>query len=113
MSEPTLFDQPVAEALRDAGISRAINHANRETPGWPDIAYEFLKRYISGHQSFMTEDVRTASIGEILQAPNDRAWGGVIARARNEGLVQAIGTDKVKNPNAHCAFATVWGVKKY
>ena len=95
---------------RNKGIKKAINTAERKTPNWADVAYDFLKVYIRTHNVFMVEDVRKASTGYVPTA--GRAWGGIVLRAAKMGLIEKHGMDKVKNPKAHCANANVWRVVK-
>ena len=98
--------------LRDAGIERAATHADRNIPSWTDLAYDFLREYIKTHQTFMAEDVRTHSAGVVPPPPSERAWGGVIVRARKAGLISHDGYRKVSNAKAHCTPAAVWrGIK--
>lgn len=110
MAQLDLFNQPTGEQLRDQGISRSINKADREDKdyNWSGKAFEFLKRFIKLNSKFMTEDIREAAKGYVPDPPNQRAWGGVIVRAKKEGLIKCIGIQSVKNPNAHCANANIW-----
>jgi hypothetical protein len=60
----------------------------------------------------MTEDIRAYAEKEkgFVAPSSQRAWGGPICRAKNEGLIEAVGTKQVKNPKAHSANATVWRI---
>jgi len=104
------------EQLRDEGIQQAIENADKKNYNWSETAYAFLKGYCkangSGHQ-FLTEDVRYEAeyYKHLLpDPPSKRAWGGVILKAKHEKIIIGIGYDKVLNPKAHCAFATIWEV---
>lgn len=103
--------EPTGEELRDEGIQRAVSHAEETVPDWADKAYAFLLRYMETHPEFMAEEVREASAGVVPAAPSARAWGGVIRRAASDGRIYRIGFQSVKNPKAHCAPCTLWGVK--
>lgn len=95
---------------RDEGIARAVDHANRVDPDWSEKAYKFLLQFIENHNgAFMAEDVRShAALMDFPLPPNNRAWGGIIVRAKVAGLIASAGTRKVKNKKAHCANAAVW-----
>ena len=104
------------EKLANQGIKKAINHAEKDIPGWATLAFECLKsylRYCPPDHEFMAEDVRKFSQSTYFlpEPPNLRAWGGIMRRAQRAGLIRAIGTRKVVNPTAHCANATLW-IKK-
>ena len=102
------------QELRDKGIKKAVDHAGVK---WADEAYEFLLHKIlymkllpEYGRTFMVEDVRRAAIDVINDPPSNRAWGGVIRRAANAGLIEKVGIRQVTNPKAHCANANVWRV---
>jgi hypothetical protein len=97
---------------RDNGIERAIEHANRVNGNWSEQAYQFLLEYIKDREEFITEDVRQAAIDHVPQPPNQKAWGGVIVRAKKSGLITRKGYVSRKNPIAHCATVTLWEVLK-
>lgn len=106
MTQPDLFS---GQHLRDVGMSKAIDNANRQNPNWSEIAYAFLLTYIAQNKEFMAEDVREASKLVVPCPPSKRSWGGIIVRAAKSGLISKLGTRNVKNPKAHCTPATVWG----
>ena len=103
--QTNLFTGP---ELRDKGIKKAVDHAGVE---WADEAYDYLKLYIRRGHEFMAEDVRRWAKGWLLEdPPSKRAWGGVIRRAANAGLIEKVGIRQVQNQKAHCANANVWKV---
>lgn len=110
MSYQYSIEFPSGEDLRDEAIQRALDHADQEAEKWSDHAYEFLLKYMEEHPTFMTEDVRLASSGIIPEPPSQRAWGGIVRRASQAGLIMSTRTQSVKNPAAHCANAAVWSV---
>ncbi len=101
------------EYLRDVGITKAIDNADKKHENWSDLAYEFLRGYIEQHSEFMAEDLRAASTGTIPDPPSLRAWGGVIVRAVKEGLISRKEFRNVQNPKAHRTPATLWEVVNY
>ncbi len=97
-------------ALRDAGIQRAIDHANSIDNSWSDRALEMLRCYLLlvGGQ-FQAEDIRAfAKTRGLNDAAHSRAWGGVIVRAKNLGLIRFVGYKNVSNPKAHATPAAIW-----
>ena len=112
-----LFKVSTGAELRDAGIQQAVDHAEQVEPGWSDLAYQFVLEFVNeyaprmGIEEFLTEDVRAWAHNEGLsRPPSARAWGGVIRRAAIAKRIRSNGTRQVKNPNAHCANATVWQI---
>ena len=92
----------------EEGIKKALDHANAVSENWGEVAYDFLKGYIEINPMFMAEDVRFASQGVVPSPPSQRAWGGIIRKAAEAGLIRSNGQKKVKNAKAHMAFATEW-----
>lgn len=84
-----------AETLRNAGMAQAVNHADRETPQWRDLAFDFLKAFCATHRYFISEDVSGASKeAHLPQPPTDRAWGSVYTRAIKAKLIVQDGTGR-------------------
>lgn len=110
MSQSELnFEQ--GRKLRDEGMKRAVDHANKVSPGWADKAYRFFTEiFLRDHNgSFMAEEVRAyAALMDIDLPPSNRAWGGIFNKAKKQDLIKQIDTRKVTNPRAHCANAAVW-----
>ncbi|MGE5944096.1 MAG: hypothetical protein ACM31G_07135 [Flavobacteriales bacterium] len=98
------------QILRDKGMNQAIETANHVHEKWSDKAFNFLLEFIKTNKVFMAEDVRTEAENKIEIPPSDRAWGGIMYRARMSGLIKRSGFAMVKNPKAHCTPATVWQV---
>jgi len=108
------FDQPIlatGEDLKNAGIAKAVDHANTIDPGWSKKAYAVLQEFITVWDGeFMTEDLREYAMKQKgFEAPmSSRAWGGPMVKAKNNGLIVPVGLRPVSNAKAHCANATVW-----
>lgn len=101
----------VGKILRDDGIKRAVDHADRVDPGWQDKAYKFLiERYLPQKNGpFMTEDVRSfAAYWDIDPPPDNRAWGHVIVKAVKAGILKKAGTGTTENPISHKRPANFW-----
>ena len=89
----------------------SLNNANKYFPDWSDSAYEMFNDYLSMHTNieFLTEDARVWCEQRGLQIPpHKRAWGGIITKASNNGLIKFCGYKKTSNPLAHRAIAAVW-----
>lgn len=102
------FPEPTGKDLRDAGIRKAINHANKKDNNWSEKAYNFLINFIRSNSEFMVEDVRKASDGVVDEPPSLRAWGSIIVRASKEKLIKRVGFRNVSNAKAHATPASVW-----
>jgi hypothetical protein len=103
----TLF--PSGEQLRDQGIAQALEHADRDTPRWSSIAYEFLCKFAQTHEGeFMAEYVRAASRGIIPPPPDERAWGGVFTKAYRAGVIRSVRYERCVSPELHRVPKIVW-----
>lgn len=103
------------EQKKRSGIAKAVKTAEKVQKGWSDQAFVYVKEFISQNSGlkFLTEDIRSFAESKGFLAPkSSRAWGGPMLRAKRAGLIEAIGTQQVKNPRAHCANATVWTTKE-
>lgn len=88
------------------GMVKAIEHAERETPGWKDWATEFLVDFSKSHSIFLAEDVVTASVAAVPPPPDNRAWGGVFNSASRKGLIVNAGFARAKSSNN--SFKALW-----
>lgn len=111
VKNPVLLDRERGRVLKEKGMQKAVTSADKDTPKWSVYAYKLLLEFLDQHHGeFMTEDVRSyaAMKEDFPLPPSARAWGSIIVKARNNKLVQCIGTKNVKNIKAHSAFAAVW-----
>lgn len=83
-----------AEQAASAGMGQAIDHADRVSPGWSDLAYDYLIVYCLTHSEFKSEDVSGSTKGDPFfpQPPTDRAWGAIYRRALKDGVIAHNGT---------------------
>lgn len=100
---------------RDDGMAHAVDHAERETPEWSVRAYALLTALLASRKQagkadpFMAEDVRRYADRAGFPAPPDpRAWGSVLRKAANAGLIVNAGFAKSKNPKAHVRPTALW-----
>lgn len=109
MKQSELFEE--GRRGRDEGIERASSHAEQVNPGWNTLAMERLKEFLQVHHGpFLAEELRAycALQEDFPLPPSSRAFGGIMMKARKEGLIQKIGIQPVTNPKAHMANAGLW-----
>ena len=105
------------ESLKQQGLLRAIEHADKTSPQWSQRAYnvavEYVKSQLRSGENFKTEDIRIWAYlsDKIHRPPHERAWGAVCINMAKEGLIEKIGLGSVTNPKAHGAIATLWKKK--
>lgn len=100
-----------ATDLRDMGMQQAEDNANRQVPDWSNDAMTYLKSFLvdQGSIPFQAEDFRIWAISKGLQEPPTwRAIGGIIVRARRDGLIKFVKIEATSAPTAHSANASVW-----
>lgn len=102
----------LGDVLRDEGMRRAADHADRKVPSWQEMALDYLVDYSKAFNEFLVEDVREwAHDHGLPEPPSARAWGAVISTAKRKNLVEFVKYRRVKNPKAHSTTAAVW--RKY
>ncbi len=101
--------------LRDEGMVRAAEHADRLHAAWQDRAMGFLKEFIASanrHDAhyFSAEEVYAFAERRGLPKPPDRrAWGVVMVRAVKAGIVCKRGYSVSERPECHRRPVTMWG----
>jgi len=120
--QPSLFDNPppalVLDAQRSdelarAGLSLAVESANKKEKSWTQLCWQlflFWLRKRKEGEEFMIEDFRKYlyNYDLIIAPPSERAFGFIAVRAKNQGWIKFVRTQKVKNIKAHSANASVW-----
>lgn len=107
----TQIDFSAAENAKQLGMIAAEENANKKITGWSNSAMSYLEGYLSirGSEPFLAEDVREyAKMHGMEDAPSQRAWGGVMARAARLGIIKSKGFRLTTNPSAHRTPATLW-----
>ena len=97
-----------AIALRDEGMTRVADKAERGSPGWGDLAYAFLCVYASRHREFFPFEVTAAfeNAGHVL--PHDmRAFGAIYRKAIKHGMIKR-GTSIGQHPQRHASACISW-----
>ena len=93
--------------LRDKGIETAIEHADEVEPSWSEQAMGMLLKY--PNTIFTTEELRLWAYEQgFAKPPNERAWGGVVVRARNKGIIVWKGYERAKDPLVHKNTVSQW-----
>lgn len=108
MSAQLPIDFETARRRRDIGISRAADHADADTPGWSDIAFDFLEACAKVRAApFLAEDIiELAKAAHLEPPPDGRAWGGVFQRACRRGVIAKAGYAPAKTSN--CSPKVLW-----
>lgn len=107
MNNPTLFDQPTAEALRDAGIASVTK--NEKT--WLEDAHALIARYPTEEAN--AEELRTW-VEDRLGAPSHQnAWGGLFIGAVRKGILKNSGVYvKSSRPASHARRVPCYIINK-
>lgn len=93
--------------LGHEAAEKAADHAERQEPGWKDMAFEAFCAHGRVAIEFTTEDVRLA-FPDLPPAPDQRAWGAVALRAKKDGMVQHVRYVKMKERHNHAAPKSLW-----
>lgn len=106
--------EPTGHELMKKGMGAALENANRQIENWGDIAYDFLVQYFKEHpnEKIQVEKIRQASVGVVPPPPNNKAWGGIVTRAKSKGIVIKTGVAPVTEASAHRGYASVWQLKE-
>lgn len=90
----------LAELRRDQGIERATDHAKRVDREWLEKALGYVRLHALVHREFLTEDVKAmAEADGLVLASDHRAWGGVMRKAKDAGIVKANGYAPARTSN--------------
>lgn len=108
-----MFDIKEGRIRRDAGIDRAVSHADVIESGWKEMAWELFTVWIERMPvgfKFRIEEFRlwiTAG-KKLADPPSKRAFGFIAVKAVKSGLVKKAGHATVLNPDAHGCFCSLW-----
>lgn len=101
--QQSVIDFDRARQERDAGMDRAIEHAERVDDSWPVVAYNFLCRYAHAHEYFDAWEVTAEAQRLGYGAPTtDKAWGSIFVKAVRNEIIEAWGVGR--NPNRHASI---------
>lgn len=106
------LDIKEASEARQAGMDKAINHADQVNPGWSELAGDYFREWLNGWPAgyrFLIEDFRlSASIRGLPEPPSNRSFGAIPVRAQRDGLIKSVGLKATKSKKGHRCFATEW-----
>lgn len=104
-----------AQTLRDNGIIRAVNHADRVHSNWSDNAFDALKSFANllGRGEHLTSElVRAhAEFHGLPTPPDKRAWGAVMLKAARAKLIVKKGWTTATDPKVHCNPVSLWEIQ--
>lgn len=102
-------DLRAARSLRDDGMRRAAEHADRLEPEWTARAEAYIVEYARMHPVFSGEIVRRYAEASGLPSPPDpRAWGNAFKRAQRAAVITSAGYESSTQPQAHCRPVRIW-----
>lgn len=82
---------PMARAMGDEGMARALEHAETDEPGFSERAQKFVLRYLREHQKSSGELITDACKLAGIVPVEDRAFGPVYSRLLKLNLIHVIG----------------------
>lgn len=84
-------------------MERAERSTERRIPGWSDDALDVVENVARNNEYFFSDHYHAEALRTGLPTPNDnRAWGGVLVRARRAKICEATGDfAKTKRRVAH------------
>lgn len=104
---------PTADELKELGITRAIEHADRVVESWSENAYRLFTDFCKTVTELKTEDARIYAESQgIEEPPTKRAWGAITLKAARAGVIIKKGVVYSTNPKCHMGFTTTWEVVK-
>lgn len=97
------------KTLKEKGMKRSLESAERVNPGWQEKAYWYFKYWIRYQkQPFKMESFREWCKDLIPEPPSLRAFGAIVRRAKKEGLIKHIDYTQTENPKSHQANCSLW-----
>lgn len=90
---------------RAAQVTAALDRAEREIPGWSDIALHFLRNFAARQSELFTAEAVTKAAQEwgMAEPSNPRAWGGVYRRAIKAGIIRQVDCEGRRYNGSPCA----------
>lgn len=97
--------------LRDQGIQRAQDKAEKDSPGWKLAAFHMIVEFINQHYGeFMCEDIRSfAAMDDSFDLPvRGQAWAGPLRDVKEAGLIRFVRYQPIKSKAGHGRPGAVW-----
>jgi hypothetical protein len=107
-----MMNEPTAKELGEQGMTRAVDHAERESPGWKDKCFDLFKEWLSkvpvGHR-FLMEDFNEWALENGLETPPSfNAFGHLPKRAAAKKLIHSTGVAVGKKKRGHGSWVCIW-----
>ena len=108
MPEQLTISHEIARRHAETGMQGALERAADGMPQWPELAFDFLRRYARLHRDFAGwMVVRSAATSPNFPAPpTGKAWGAVIKCAARLGWIERVGM--TKDPFRHGNPIPLW-----
>lgn len=90
---------------RNKAIFRATNSA---PPEWREEARATVELFAKRKAPFTTDEILDVLERKGTTTRENRALGGIMVKARNEGVIKAIGTRQTTRRCAHLRLKTLW-----
>lgn len=102
-----------ARSRGEAGMNQAIATAEKKNKDWANEANKFFRRWLSRKPSgyrFQVENFRLhlQINGGLPKPESDRAFGGIVRRAREDKLIKSLGPKPTKSVTAHGCYSNEW-----
>lgn len=99
-------------ALRDEGMARAADKADRHEENWTEQAQAMLKQFLKSWQfdEFISEEAQLWMVERGLRQPaSQNAWGSVFLTAARRGVIEKTGQYRnAIRPRAHARAVPVY-----
>lgn len=82
---------PVAQALGEIGMKRALDRAEADEPGFSERAQAFVLEYLRVHGVSSGELITDACKLAGIKPPDDRAFGPVYSKLARAGFIEPAG----------------------
>jgi hypothetical protein len=102
------------ESATTKAIKQSNDHADKVIPDWSELAMDGLRKYAAVVDNFITEEARRWLVGIVPEPPDNTAWGGVIVKAKNIGLIEPVEGvfRKTADKISHCRPSQVWTYRR-
>lgn len=107
----TLIEE--GQRLREEGIQRATDHADKVHEAWTQRAFNVAVEYLNDQphiHRFQVEDVRfwAYNRNKIEKPPSERAWTTIVTSLKKAGRIRQARYATTISPKAHGAISTLW-----
>ncbi len=104
------FDDP--ERLKQEGMKAALDHAEREEPGWTAKCFEMFVKWLApfpvGHRFLMEEFNNWALDNGLEYPPSCNSFGHLPQKAARRKMIHSVDLTKGKIGRSHAGWIHVW-----